>query len=258
MIRLNKGKTIICTLLTFLFVLIFWHILSLKSLPLFIPNPLKVLNNLIMMIKNGDIFIHLWYTFRRILIATCISGCVSLPIGLLVYNNKIAKASISPLISLFRYVPVTAFYPLLILWAGIDEKMKIIFYFIATFVYMMPSVVLALEEINQDLIDTGYTIGMNKLQTILMIQFPSVLPSILNSFVMMFGIGWTYCTIVESINAKWGLGYVIQQSSSRSRTDMVFMAIIVIMIVSFLFDNLSKWIIRKSFKWKYLTERESM
>lgn len=255
---MNKRKTTICTLLTFFFVLIFWYVLSLNSLPLFIPNPLDVLDNLIVMIKNRDIFVHLWYTFRRILIATCISGCVSLPIGLLIYNSKIAKATISPLINLFRYVPVTAFYPLLILWAGIDEKMKIIFYFIATFVYMMPSVVLALEEINSDLIDTGYTIGMSKLQTITMIQLPSVLPSILNSFVMMFGIGWTYCTVVESINAKWGLGYVIQQSSSRSRTDMVFMAIIVIMLVSFLFDNISKWIIRKIFKWKYLTEREDM
>jgi NitT/TauT family transport system permease protein len=222
---------------------------------LFVPNPLNVLKNLIELTKNKYIFIHLWYTFRRILIATCISGLTSLPIGLLVYNSKIAKATISPLINLFRYVPVTAFYPLLILWAGIGEKMKIIFYFIATFVYMMPSVVLSLEEINQDLIDTGYTVGMSKLQTITMIQLPSVLPSILNSFIMMFGIGWTYCTVVESINAKWGLGYLIQQSSSRSRTDLVFMAIIVIMIISFVFDNVAKWLIRKTFKWKYTTER---
>ena len=253
--KLQKRKSTIYTLLTFILVIFFWYILSLKSLPLFIPSPINVLNNLIELTKNGQIFVHLWYTFRRILIATCMSGLISLPIGLFVYNSNFAKATISPIINLFRYVPVTAFYPLLILWVGIDENMKITFYFIATFVYMMPSVVLALEEINQDLIDTGYTIGMNKLQTITKIQFPSVLPSILNSFIMMFGIGWTYCTVVESINAKWGLGYLIQQSSSRSRTDLVFMAIIVIMIVSFLFDNISKFAIRKIFKWKYITER---
>lgn len=246
-----KSKEIFYTLFTFIFVIFLWYILSLKSLPLFIPNPLYVLNNLIELTKNGYIFIHLWYTFRRILIANCISGLIALPIGLLVYNSKIAKSTINPLINLFRYIPVTAFYPLLILWAGIDEKMKITFYFIATFVYMMPSVVLALEEINQDLIDTGYTIGMSKLQAITMIQLPYVLPSILNSFIMMFGIGWTYCTVVESINAKWGLGFLIQQSSSRSRTDMVFMAIIAIMVISFIFDNTAKWLVRKIFKWKY-------
>lgn len=242
----------------FIFVVSFWYILSLNSLQLFIPNPLDVLKNFVELITNGYIFIHIWYTFRRILIATCMSGIIALPIGLLVYNSKVAQATISPLINLFRYIPVTAFYPLLILWAGIGEEMKIIFYFIATFVYMMPSVVLSLEEINQDLIDTGCTIGMSKFQTIIMIQLPYVLPSILNSFIMMFGIGWTYCTVVESINAKWGLGYLIQQSTSRSRTDMVFVGILSIMLISFIFDTTTKWLVKKIFKWKYLEERSEV
>ena len=155
-----------------------------------------------------------------------------------------------------RYVPITAFYPLLIMWLGIEEEMKIAFLFIATFVYMMPSVVMALEEINQDLIDTGYTIGMNRLQAILHIQLPSMLPSILNSFIMCFGIGFTYCAVVETINAKWGLGFLIQQSSSRGRTDLVFVGIISIMLISFTFDSVAKWLVKKCFKWKYQEERE--
>lgn len=250
----NAMKNKIITFFTFVGLLVVWYVASIGSQPLFIPSPIKVLNNLQELIENGYIFIHAWYTFRRILIATCISGTVALFIGIVVYNSRFAKATIYPLINLFRYIPVTAFYPLLILWVGIDERMKIAFYFIATFVYMMPSVVLSLEEISHDLIDTGYTIGMNKLQTITMIQLPAVLPSILNSFVMMFGIGFTYCSVVESINAKWGLGYLIQQSSSRGRTDMVFMAIIVIMVISFVFDNCSKKLIKIIFKWKYTEE----
>jgi ABC-type nitrate/sulfonate/bicarbonate transport system permease component len=141
------------------------------------------------------------------------------------------------------------------MWVGIDEEMKIAFLFIATFVYMMPSVVLSLEEVNEQLIDTGLTMGMNKVQTITRIQLPSTLPSILNSFVMMIGIGWTYCAVVETINARYGLGYIIQQSSSRGKTDLVFMAIIVIMIVSFVFDNMAKWLIRKIFKWRYINDK---
>ena len=151
-------------------------------------------------------------------------------------------------------IPVTAFYPLLIMWLGIDETMKIAFLFIACFVYMMPSVVLSLEEINHDLIETGYTIGMNKIQAITRIQLPAMLPSILNSFVMCFGIGFTYSAVVESINAVHGIGYMIQQSSARGKTDLVFLGIIVIMIISFAFDNFAKWLIKKMFKWRYLND----
>lgn len=248
-------KKTICTLFTFIAIIFIWYQASLTANPLFIPNPVTVLNDFLILLEDGVIFTHLWYTFRRIMIATCISGLIALPLGLLVRNSKIAKATIYPVIMLLRYVPVTAFYPLLIMWVGIDEQMKISFLFIATFVYMMPSVVLSLEEVNEQLIDTGLTIGMSRLQTITRIQLPSTLPAILNGFVMMVGIGWTYCAVVETINARFGLGYIIHQSTARGKTDLVFMSIIVIMIVSFVFDNVCKAIIRRIFRWRYINDK---
>lgn len=245
-------KKIAYSLLSIITIIGLWHCISLKANPLFVPSPLDVFNNFKVFVTNGSLFIHLLYTFRRIMIATCLSGAIALPLGLIVHNSKIAKATIYPIIMLLRYIPVTAFYPLLIMWVGIDEEMKIAFLFIATFVYMLPSVVLSLDEVNDQLIDTGLTIGMNRLQTITMIQLPSTLPSILNSFVMMVGIGWTYCAVVETINAKYGLGYIIHQSTSRGKTDLVFMSIITIMFVSFIFDNVCKFAIQKAFKWKYV------
>ncbi len=242
------------TLFTFIFVIVIWYYTSLKVNHLFVPNPIDVFENLKNMIINGQLQIDIWYTFKRIFIASVISGLISLPLGLLIYNFKVFKYSVDPIINLMRYVPITAFYPLLIMWLGIDEEMKIAFLFIASFVYMLPSTVLALEEINHDLIETGYTIGMSKLQTITRIQLPAMLPSILNSFVMCFGIGFSYSAIVETINAKYGLGFLIQQSSSRGRTDLVFVGIIVIMVISFAFDNIAKFIIKKIFKWRFIND----
>ena len=250
-----KNKLI--TFLTFIFIFILWYIASLKANPLFVPNPFKVLENIKILLSNGQLQIAIIYTFRRILIASSLAGLIALPLGLLICNFNFFKHTINPVVNLLRYVPITAFYPLLIMWTGIGEEMKISFLFITAFVYMMPSVVLALEEINQDLIDTGYTIGMNKLQTILYIQLPAMLPSILNSFIMCFGIGFTYCCVVESINAKYGIGFLIQQSSSRGRTDMVFVGILSIMFISFMFDTVAKWLIKKVFKWKYIKEVEN-
>ena len=95
---------------------------------------------------------------------------------------------------------------------------------------------------------------MSKFQIITKVQIPAILPSLMNSFIMMYGIGWTYIAITETINAKYGLGFIIQQSSSRGRTDLVFMAIIMIMIISVLFDNLTKKLVKRIFKWRYLND----
>lgn len=236
------------------FILTLWNIASKHINPLFIPSPQTVFLDLIAMLKTGQLIIAIRYSFLRITIATAMSGIIAFPIALLVYNSKIAKDVLNPIISVMRYIPITAFYPLLIMWFGIDEMMKIVFLFIATFVYMMPSVILNLEEVNSDLIDTGLTIGMNKLQTILRIQIPASLPGVLNSYIMCYGIGFTYIAVCETINARYGLGYIIQQSSSRGRTDLVFMAIIVIMIISVIFDFGSKWLVRHIFKWRYIND----
>lgn len=236
-------------------ILLIWDIASKNANPLFVPNPKTVIQNLIMLIQNGEIFIAIRYSFLRVTVAAFASAMVAMPIALLVYNIRLAKDVLSPVINILRYIPVTAFYPLLIMWFGIDELMKIVFLFIATFVYMMPSVILCLEEVNTDLIDTGLTIGMSKFQTVYKIQIPASLPSILNSFIMMYGIGFTYIAVAETINAKYGLGYIIQQSSARGRTDMVFMAIIVIMIISVVFDFVAKGFVRRIFRWRYLDDR---
>ena len=247
-------KTFIKRILLLITILFIWNISSKHVNALFVPSPSVVFGDLIAMIKSGQLLKAIQYSFLRITIATFISGLIAFPIAMLVYNSKIAKDILNPIISIMRYIPVTAFYPLLIMWFGIDELMKIVFLFIATFVYMMPSVILCLEEVNNDLVDTGLTIGMNKLQTIWRIQIPASLPGVLNSFIMMYGIGFTYIAVAETINAKYGLGYIIQQSSSRGRTDLVFMAIIVIMIISVIFDFVSKWLVKHIFKWRYIND----
>lgn len=235
-------------------ILISWHLAARVMNPLFVPEPSKVFEDFVIALRNGSLLIAIKYSFIRITAATFLSGVLSIPIALVIYNCPLAKDILEPVISVLRYIPVTAFYPLLIMWFGIDEVMKIVFLFIATFVYMMPSVVLCLDEINKDLIDTGLTIGMSKLQTVYKIQIPAMLPSVLNSFIMMYGIGFTYIAVAETVNAKYGLGFIIQQSSSRGRTDMVFMAIITIMIVSLIFDTASKALVKKIFRWRYLDD----
>ena len=235
-------------------ILFVWHFASLNANQLFIPSPIKVFDDFIILVKNRELFIAIKYSFVRVTVAAVLSALISLPIAILIYNVKIANDCLAPIISVLRYIPVTAFYPLLIMWFGIDETMKIVFLFIATFVYMMPSVVLCFDEVRQDLIDTGLTIGMNKWQTIWRIQIPASLPSIMNSFIMMYGIGFTYIAVAETINAKYGLGWIIQQNSSRGRTDMVFMAIITIMIISVIFDCVSKAIVKRIFNWRYLND----
>lgn len=232
--------------------LVIWQVGSMMTTPLFVPSPLSVWDALIGLIQTDQLIPGLLYSFTRISIATILSMAIAIPLSLIIYAVKPLKDIISPVISAMRYIPVTAFSPLLILWFGIDEVMKISFLFLATFVYVLPSTVLCLEDVPQDLIDTGKSIGMKPYEIISEILLPAASPSIMNSFLMMYGIGWTYVAVVEATNAQKGLGFIINVGSARGKTAIVFASILVIIIFSYVFDKLGNKIIRKVFKWRYI------
>jgi NitT/TauT family transport system permease protein len=231
-----------------------WSIGSSYLSPLFLPSPKRVLKSFIDLLYSGMLLDSLYMSFYRITIATMIACCISVPLGLLMSTSKPINNIISPLVNVMRFIPVTVFYPLLIMWLGIDEQMKIAFLFFAMFFYFLPSVILAVKETPIDLVDTGYTIGMNNLQVMLRVLLPYSLPSILQNFVLMYGIGWTYIIIVEVTNARYGLGHIMNLATARGKTDLVFVALVVIIIVNVIFDIISKLLIKKGFRWKFARE----
>lgn len=234
--------------------ILLWYVGSTMTTPLFVPSPMAVWEALLGLIESDQLWNGLLYSFNRISTATFLSMAIAIPIALLVCSCKTLNEMISPVISAMRYIPVTAFSPLLILWFGIDEEMKISFLFLATFVYVLPSTVLCLQEVPQDLIDTGKSIGMRSHEIISEILLPAALPSIMNSFLMMYGIGWTYVAVIEAVNAKYGLGYIINQGAARGKTAVVFASILTIIVFSYLFDRIGNILIRKIFRWRYLND----
>lgn len=252
MLKRKSGFGLPKKMLGVVLLLFIWQIGSTMTTPLFIPSPLSVLSALVGLVKTDQLFPGLLYSFSRISIAALLSMAVTIPLALLVCAVRPIKDIVSPVVSAMRYIPVTAFSPLLILWFGIDETMKISFLFLATFVYLLPSTIMCLEEVPQDLIDTGKSIGMRPHEIITEILLPAALPSIMNSFLMMYGIGWTYVAVVEEVNAIKGLGFIINVGAARGKTAIVFAAILVIVIFSYLFDYIGKLLIKKIFKWRYL------
>lgn len=231
--------------------LIIWTIASQYTNPLFLPKPLTVLNDFKVLIMNGMLLTGISKSMWRITMAMIFTCGISIPLGLLMFAFKRVDEFINPIITIFRYFPGNAFYPLLILWLGIGDKMKITFLFLVTFVYFLPTIVLCIKDVDSKLVETGYTMGMNKFQVITKIVLPYTAPSICQNVLMMYAMGWTYIPIAEMVNAVGGLGYLINIGSARGKTDMVFASIITIMFISGVIDTIGNIIINHVFNWKF-------
>lgn len=236
-------------------VLVIWWIASGFVNKLFLPSPPQVLKALIETLKSGLLIKSFFGSFWRITIATCYSGILAILIASLVVNSKTLEKIIVPITATSRYIPVTVFYPLLIMWLGIGETMKITFLFLATFLFFLPTTIQTFEETDRDLIEAGKVMGMGKIKRMRYIIFPNAAPTLFKSFLMMYAIGWTYVIVAESINTTKGLGYLMNIGTARGKTDLVFVAILMIVFTNFVFDWFGNQLIKRKFEWKLKTTK---
>ena len=72
---------------------------------------------------------------------------------------KPVEAFFEPFVSFARYLPASAFIPLLILWAGIGETQKLLVIFIGSFFQIVLMVAVIVGSTRRDLVEAAYTLG---------------------------------------------------------------------------------------------------
>ena len=238
------------TLLIPLVLLVTWIILGGRLPPVILPTIGATFRAFRELIAIGELGPAWLWSMYRIGYATLLSVVICVPLGLLSKSFRGVKEIVTPFTNFIRYIPVTVFYPLLIVWLGIDESMRVAFLFIATFFVFFPAVMLTLESIDEKIIERALTCGANKWQMIWHVYIPATLPALCRSFLTMFSVGFTYMIIAETINVRHGLGYLMTIGSARGRTDMVFAAILVTIITGVVIDITGKLIIKAVFRWE--------
>jgi len=226
-----------------------WIAIGDRFPPMILPSFTDTMLTLRELFQNGEMGAAWRGSMFRIVYATALSAIISIVLGLLSRSFTAAREVIMPFTNFIRYIPVTVFYPLLIIWLGIDEEMRIAFLFIATFFAFFPSVMLTLDSISPSLIEKALTAGASKFKMMIYVYIPAALPSLCRSFLAMVSIGFTYMIIAETTNVRYGLGYLMIIGSARGRTSIVFAAIIVTILTGVAIDVSGNFLIRKVFKW---------
>jgi NitT/TauT family transport system permease protein len=148
-----------------------------------------------------------------------------------------------------RYMPAPAFIPLLILYLGIGEEPKITLIFVGVFFFNSLMVMDTVKFVPKELIEATYMLGGNRLQTLMQVIFPHVLPGILDACRINLAAAWQLVIVSELIAATEGLGRRISVAGRFLRTDEIFVGLIVIGIIGLAFDLLFQYFLRVSCKW---------
>lgn len=216
----------------------------------FLPPPDEVLRSLLYLTFERQLLHAVGVSAWRILLAFGLSVAVALPLGILMGSFEAVNRFVDPILAPMRYLPITAFIPLLILWFGIGESQKIAFLFLGTFVFLLPVVVDAIRVVPEELVHTSFTLGATRWQVVRTVLIPAALPQIFDSFRVMNAIAWTYIILAEIVNPQSGIGYILRLAEQHTRPAWSFAGILVVGVIGLLTDLLIRGINQLLFRWR--------
>ena len=152
------------------------------------------------------------------------------------------QAFFEPIIAAVRYMPASAFIPLLIIWFGIYEKEKIAVIFIGVFFPLTLLIADVSANIPKELVNIAYTLGASRWHVFWRVLLPASWPGVLDNMRIGIGWAWTYLIVAELVAASTGIGHVILSASRFLQTDKIIAGIITIGILGLLTDALFRWL----------------
>ncbi len=225
-----------------------------KLLPPFsVPPPAGVAKAFLGLWTEYDLLGNVFQSWWRIAQAFLWSAVVAIPLGLLMGSFRWVHDLVNPIAEPMRSMPITAFLPAFIGLFGMDEGMKVAFLWFGMFFFLLAVVVEEANRVDNSLIETAETLGAKR-RHVLWLMFRASFPGIFGSFRILYDIGWTYVILAEMVNARKGVGYMVEAARKVLDFDRVYAGIIAIGVAAFLFRYLLTLAERFLFPWRRPTQ----
>ncbi|MEM9069685.1 MAG: ABC transporter permease [Myxococcota bacterium] len=190
------------------------------------------------------------WSLLRVLVAGVLVVMIGVPIGVLMGASPRINAFLSPLVDPLRSAPVVAILPILVMWLGIGEAMKIAFLFIGAVVFLVPMVRDAMLAVSQQYWIAARDLGATPWEAVRHAVYPMAKPRIMDAIIVSISVMWTYITVAEYVNADRGLGQLISIARRQSAMDKVFVGIGVIIALALITYSLMTAIKRRLYPWE--------
>jgi len=239
-----KWLSLLLVSLSLLVPLTIWSIVSSLQIlpPIFLPTPLAVVEAGYKMFTEANLFADVISSSGRVLAGFVVAAVIGVPIGLAMGTFYSMDSLFAPIVGTVRYMPVTGFVPLIIIWVGLGESSKILIIMLGVVLYNAIMVADAVKFIPNEMINVAYTMGATRWDVVTKVILPATFPSVLDTLRVNISGAWNFLVIAELLAAQNGLGFKIIQAQRFLQTEKVLFIIVLIGAIGLIIDYGLKWI----------------
>src|SRR5262245_5191143 len=157
-------------------------------------------------------------------------------------------------VQLKRSIPSLALIPLLILWLGIGEGMKVTTIALAVLVPIYIHTHNGLRSIDSRYVELAETSGVRRAEFIRSVVLPGAMPGFLLGMRFAVTSALLALVVVEQVNSTSGIGYMITLAQNYGQTDIIIVGLVVYAAFGLLGDGLIRLVQRRALTWRRTLE----
>ncbi|GAA1710154.1 ABC transporter permease [Kribbella yunnanensis] len=202
------------------------------------------------LISDGRLQSNLWTSSQRALVGLGLGIVLGVVLALISGLSRLGEAILDGPIQIKRAIPSLALLPLLILWLGIGESMKVVTILLGVFVPIYIHTHNGLRTIDSKYVELAQTVGLSQREFIRRVVLPGALPGFLLGLRFAVTGAWLSLVVVEQINATSGIGYMMELARTYGQTDIIIVGLVLYGALGLLSDGAVRLIQRRALTWR--------
>ena len=202
------------------------------------------------LLANGRLQAHLLTSAQRAFLGLSLGIGVGTLLALFSGLTRIGEVLMDGPVQIKRAIPTLALIPLLILWFGIGEPMKVLTIALSAMIPVYMHTHAGLRAIDTRYVELAETVRLTRWEFVRKVALPGALPGFLMGVRFAVTASWLSLVVVEQINATSGVGYMMSLARSYGQTEIILVGLVVYGLLGLATDLAVRSLERKSLTWR--------
>lgn len=203
-------------------------------------SPARTWSGLGALLDRGVLLTDAGVSLYRLVAGLALAAFLGVPLGLWLGLRRGAEAVAGPLVQFLRMISPLSWAPVAVAVFGIGSEPVIFLVAAAAIWPIMLSTSAGVQAMDPGYLDVARTMGASGWERLTRVVIPAVRPQILGGIRLALGTAWIVLVPAEMLGVRSGLGYQILNARDQLAYDQVMAVIIVIGILGFALDALSR------------------
>ena len=183
-----------------------------------------------------------------------IGAICALMLAIAMVQSRILQRILMPLLVIDQSIPKLALAPIFVIWFGAGITTRVVIALVISFFPIIINAIRGMTTVDRRVNDLMTTLAASRWDLLTKVQLPNAIPYIFAGLKVAVPLSIIGAVVAEFMQSDSGLGYVVLVAVGNVNTPMVFVAVVVMALLSlslFTAVSLAEWIVMRG-RFNYL------